>query len=233
MKHHACPSRPFFVGIAGASASGKSLLAEKLHRHVPASAVLSLDSYYYDLAHLSIEQRQQWNFDHPDALEQDRLIEDLQLLQAGFALDAPLYRFDLHTRDREKTHHISAGLELILVEGLFTLYWGKVRQMMDLTVFVEASEATCLERRVKRDVRERGRTPESARHQYISQAAPMFRQYGLPGREKADLVVDGEAPPEGPFRKVLEALAERMVPETGLPRPESAIPPEPVECNPS
>jgi len=187
-------ARPFLIGIAGATCSGKTTLAQCLAAQLEAVTLVSLDWYYRDLSHLEMAQRIQWNFDSPEALDHELLTRQLSQLAQGQAVDAPQYDFAVHTR-RKETVHIAPG-RFLIIEGLFALYWQPVRDLMHLKVFVDADDTACLARRLTRDVRERGRTPESVRAQYTQSVRPMYQRYIEPTREFADLEVSGQASPE-------------------------------------
>lgn len=194
------------IGIGGPSCAGKSELARRLAAALQAP-VLSLDRYYRDLSQLGFEERARWNFDVPEALDADQIAQDLATLAAGRATDVPVYDFTQHVRRQE--HETLEPGSHVIVEGLFTLYWAAVRRLLDLKVFVAAPDEVCLARRLERDVRERGRTPESVREQYERTVRPMAERYILPTRAHADLVLDGTAPPGELLERVLGELAQR------------------------
>jgi uridine kinase len=181
-------SKSYIIAIAGPSCAGKSETSKAVARLLNAR-ILSLDSYYLNLDHLEFEQRKQINFDEPASIDHDLLISDLRLLSQGEAVDAPVYDFCRYTRS-SVVDHIVPGPFLIL-EGLFVLYWPEVRRLCDTTVYVDAPDDLCLERRKYRDVRERGRTVESIVNQYNSMVRPMAAKYVWPTKEFADLVVSG------------------------------------------
>jgi uridine kinase len=182
--------KPYIIGIAGPSSSGKSELAKQLVGHLPGTSVVSLDSYYRELTGLTFDERAHYNFDRPDALEWKLLHEQLLGLAHGEPIEEPVYSFATHARQPEKKH-INAT-EIIIVEGLFVFYWDALRAMLDLKVFVDARDEVCFERRLCRDVAERGRTPESVYEQYAKTVRPGREQFVMPTRAFADLVVSGE-----------------------------------------
>lgn len=183
-------NRPFLIGVAGASGSGKSQLAAHLASGLSAP-VISLDSYYLELGHLTYEDRCRVNFDEPAALDSGLLHDHISKLAAGMPIDVPEYDFSRHTR-AEFSERIVPGQFLIL-EGLFALYWENVRNLLDARIFVDLPDDICFARRLERDVRERGRTPESVREQYCSTVKPMCELYILPTRSYADVLVRGDA----------------------------------------
>lgn len=207
---------PCLIGIAGPSGAGKSELARRLAERLHAP-VLSLDSYYRDLSHLEFSQRAHYNFDQPEALEEALLAQHVRMLVAGLPVEKPVYDFTLHVRAPHR--ETIAPADFVIVEGLFALYWDSVRRWLKLKIFVEAPDHVCLERRLERDVRERGRTPESVRQQYESLVRPMAQRYVLPTRCWADLIISGTDPLPHSVAKVLAWLAKshayRPAPERG------------------
>jgi uridine kinase len=197
--------QPFLIGIAGPSGSGKTALARRLAPLLPRDcAVISLDSYYRPQSHLPLEERARLNYDHPDALDWDLLWRHLDCLRRGHAVEQPIYRFNSHTRDTS-TRRVPPRPFLIL-EGILTLYCPKIRDLLDLKIFVDTADRECLGRRVRRDVAERGRTEDSVRDQYSATVRPMALEYVLPSRQYADLVVSGEEPIDAAVDRVLAAL---------------------------
>ena len=186
--------KPYLIGIAGGSCSGKTLLAARLVERLPenSAVVLTLDSYYRDLSHLEPAERARWNFDLPEALDRDLLVRQLRALAQGETIDRPEYDFTAHTR-AQHTVRVEPR-DFILVEGLFVLYWEDVRDLMDAKVFIEVADAVCLERRKARDVRERGRTEASVCEQYATTVRPMYERYCAPTAQFADIVLNGEDP---------------------------------------
>jgi uridine kinase len=180
--------KPYFIGVAGPSCAGKSYLAEHLAEKLDA-ALFHLDSYYRELDHLSLVQRAHYNFDAPDALDSELLLQQARLLHNGETIARPVYDFTTHMRTTE-TLELSPR-PFVIIEGLFTLYWDGLRKLLGTKVFVDLGEEICLERRIERDIRERGRTRESVLEQYHTTVAPMARQYVYPARAHADIVVTG------------------------------------------
>lgn len=180
--------QPYLIGIAGPSCAGKSYLSQHITGELDA-ALLHLDSYYTDLSHLSIVQRAHQNFDSPDALDAALFIEHVRELSKGRAIEKPLYDFTIHSRKKE-TERIEPR-PFIIVEGLFALYWEDVRKLLGTKVYVDLGEDICLERRIERDIRERGRTRESVLEQYHTTVAPMAKRYVYPTRQFGDVVIVG------------------------------------------
>lgn len=198
-------SRPLLVGIAGRSCSGKSSIASSLADLLPGPAlVLPMDHYYHDLGAMKPEERFRFNFDVPEAIDYDLLLSNLRGLARGRAVVRPVYLFPEHVRATEGQ---SVGpYASVIVEGLFALLWEEARSLLALGVYVEAPDDLCLERRIERDVRERGRTPESVVDQYKGTVRPMFERHVAPTRIHADLVLDGRAPVAESARAIARQL---------------------------
>ena len=166
--------------------------------------MLSLDSYYRDLADLSLAERARVNFDAPEAMDHQRLAADLRELVAGHRVEIPVYDFTTHTR--QANQQSLTPTDFLLVEGLFALYWPDINALYHLRLFVIADDELCLERRLARDRVERGRSPSSIRAQYQEQVRPMYRRYVQPTTRYADLILDGSTPTEDQVATVLDAL---------------------------
>jgi uridine kinase len=199
--------RPHIIGIAGPSGAGKSELANRLAQKLGGAAIMTLDSYYRPMDDLPLERRRKSNFDLPEALEWELLFEHLRRLRAGQAIDEPLYDFTRHTR-APSSRLVEPG-EYVIVEGLFTLYWDEVRGALDTKVFVKTAPPVCFERRLARDVAERGRTPECVREQYEKTVRPSAEAYIWPTERFADVVVSGEQSIEASTAAILAGLRAR------------------------
>ncbi len=179
------------VGIGGGSGSGKTTLVSRLAQTFAAVgvALVEQDRYYRDQSALPAVQRAGRNYDHPDAIEADLIVRDVARLLRGEQAIAPLYDFVTHTRCGEQV--IEPG-RLIIVEGILVLHWPDLRGLMDVAVFIDADEQVRLERRMERDVEQRGRTPESVREQFAVTVQPMHREFVDPCRSRADRVIAGD-----------------------------------------
>ena len=208
-------NRPYLIGISGGSCSGKTSLALGLARCLDdlQPVVIPLDSYYFDLEHIPEEERARYNFDHPGAIDFDMFENHLVKLLEGKDVLVPVYDYESHTRaPRGEWIPVSQTAEnqrVMIVEGLHVFYSPGVREMLDLKVFVDIGNAASLNRRMERDVRERGRTPESVAQQFQRHVVPMYEEYVEPTKEFADLVVDGVRPLE----ESLAAALARVYPQ--------------------
>ncbi|MEO8596643.1 MAG: uridine kinase [Candidatus Solibacter sp.] len=192
------------IGIAGPSSSGKSELARQLVQRLPGTSIVSLDSYYRGMEEIPLEERKKVNFDHPDSLDWELLHEHLVAIANGRAFEEPVYSFADYARTSE-TRRIEPA-EFLIVEGLFTLYWPELRGMLETKVYVQTEPEVCFQRRLSRDVAERGRTPESVREQYERTVRPSAEWFVHPTRKFADLVVSGEEPFDRSTSAVIAAL---------------------------
>ena len=196
------------VGIAGASGSGKTLLARELRRQLLGCGVLCFDSFYRDLSFLGPSERAAVNFDTPEAIDWDLLLGQLAKLLAGRRVAVPRYDFSTHTR---RANPAALGpCEALVVEGLFALWDERLCALFDLGVFLDVPDATCLDRRIARDTARRGRTEASVREQWQRQVAPMYRQHVLPTRHRADVVISGVRPPSDSVREIRRQLSGRV-----------------------
>ncbi len=182
--------RPYFIGITGPSCSGKTHLANALRERLEA-VVVSLEIYYHDLARMPAGERGWKNFDEPASLDSALLIAQMQQLSRGEAVGLPVYDFTAHHRTAEVRPLVPG--EFVIVEGLFALYWPELRALYGTMVYVETGDALCLERRIQRDVRERGRSQEQVREQVAATVWPMAARYVHPTRAHAHLIVAGDA----------------------------------------
>jgi len=202
------PAATYLIGIAGPSGAGKSFLARRLKSALPAE-VLQLDRYYRDLSHLPPAERARANFDSPEALDHELLIAQVARLQNRETVQLPVYDFIRHTRS-PRTEMLLPS-EVLIVEGLFTLYWLRLRALLGAKVYVDLSDEICLSRRIARDVRERGRTAESVIEQYETTVAPMAERYIRPTLTHADVVVSGAEPVEDGVERIVELYRRRTV----------------------
>lgn len=180
------------IGIAGGTGSGKSTVVKKIVESLTEDEVVLLpqDSYYKDSSHVPVEERQNINFDHPDAFEWSLLAEHVEKLKNGQSIEQPIYSYLTCTRQKE-TIHIEPH-EVIIIEGILALCDEELRNKMDLKVFVDADADERLIRVIQRDILERGRTAEDVMKRYVRILKPMHLQFIEPCKRYADLIV-----PEG------------------------------------
>ena len=179
------------IGVAGGTGSGKPTLVKALmNRFGENITVLSHDNYYKQHNELTYEERAKLNYDHPDAFDTDMMIEHLRLLKQGVAIDCPTYDFTVHNR-AEGILHIEPE-KVIVVEGILIFQDLELCREMDIKIFVDTDADVRLCRRIRRDVRKRGRTIESVIDQYLTTVKPMHEQFVEPSKKNADLIV-----PEG------------------------------------
>lgn len=181
-------TRPVIVGIAGGTGSGKSTVSRRLAEALVGLRVaqIDMDSYYRNFAHLSLDARRQVNWDHPDALDIDLLVEHLRLLTAARAVDKPEYDFVMHLRKPETVRIEPA--DVIIVDGILLFVEQRVRDLLALKIFVDADADVRLIRRIRRDMRRRGRPLHEILRQYLATVRPMHLRYVEPSRRHADVV---------------------------------------------
>jgi uridine kinase len=197
--------QPIVIGIAGGSGSGKSTLAAAV-RAASAHPVASIgfDDYYRDQADVPFARRQRVNYDHPNALDVEAFTTDLTELRAGRSIAAPIYDFAVHSRSTDV--RLLEPQPVIVVDGILLFVFEEICRLIDLRVFVDTSDAIRTERRVNRDVAERGRTTAYALAQIERTVRPMYGEFVGPSASRAHLVVDGTAPPRHSARRILHRV---------------------------
>lgn len=183
---------PLIIGLGGGSGSGKTTIAQSIVDAIGREDVTLIqhDAYYHDQSDTPVEERGKVNYDHPDSMETSLLVEHLKLLAAGEAIERPVYDFTVHNRSTDTVH--VEPKQAILVEGILVLYEPELRELMDLKVYVDTDADLRLARRWERDIKERGRTFDSIRDQYLGTVRPMHLQFVEPSKRYADIVI-----PEG------------------------------------
>ena len=178
------------VGIYGGTGSGKTTIVNQILSHFPATdiQVISQDSYYKDTSNLTFEERCLLNFDHPEAIDFELLYDHLVLLKERQAIDQPVYCFKTHNRTAEtiKTY----PKKILILEGILIMNYPKLRRLLDLRIFIEANSEMRMERRVRRDIAERGRTPKEVMDRYLNTLKPMHEQFIEPMKVHSDLVIN-------------------------------------------
>lgn len=198
--------RPVTIAVAGGTGSGKTTISNAVLSRVGAHniAYLPHDAYYKDLTHLTIEQRRSVNFDHPDSLDTDLLIQHIIALQAWQSVAIPVYDFTRHERTRQT--ELVEPQPIILVEGILILAEPSLRPLFDVKIFVDTDADIRFIRRLKRDVAERGRTPDSVIEQYMLHVRPMHQEFVEPSKRYADVII-----PEGGFNTVaIDMVSDRI-----------------------
>lgn len=182
--------KPLMIGIAGGTGSGKSTFTDRLKEMFGEDiAVLYHDNYYRSNDGVPMEKRREINYDHPDSLETELLVEHLIKLRSGTAVMSPVYDFSQHNRTTE-TIRVEPK-KLIIVEGILVLADQRLRDLFDIRIFVEADADERILRRAMRDLKERGRNIEDIMRQYLATVKPMHYMFVEPSKAKADFVING------------------------------------------
>jgi uridine kinase len=185
-------NKGILIGIAGASGSGKTVIANRIIESLNSdkAVIIQEDSYYKDLSDVPYEQRSSRNFDHPDAFDHDLLAEHLLQLLNGNTVLHPVYDYKLHTRSKET--RTAGPASLIILEGILIFSKAQLRELMDYRVFIDTPPDICFIRRLKRDIEERGRTVDSVIRQYTETVRPMYLEFIEPSKQYADIIISGE-----------------------------------------
>ncbi|MGV3625435.1 MAG: uridine kinase [Archangium sp.] len=201
---------PLVLGIAGGTASGKTTVARKIHEAFSSRvAFIDQDSYYRPLDHLTLDQRREVNFDHPDAFDQDLLASHVRRLKSGEAVEKPVYDFVTSTR-LSRTVTVKPA-ELILIEGILVLHMDALRDQMDVRIFVETEDDVRIIRRLTRDIKERGRDFDHVIHQYFAHVRPMHMAFVEPSKRYADIIVPHGGNNEIAIDMLTGAIKARLV----------------------
>ena len=182
-------NKPFVIGVAGGSGSGKSTVTREVLASIgpEMATVVFQDDYYLDQSHMSPEDRRKTNYDHPDAFDWPLLVQHVQALRRGEAIEMPTYDFSKDNR-ASKTITVQPA-PVIVVEGLFALYDEDLRKMMSLKIYVDTASDVRFIRRLQRDMAERGRSAESVINQYLETVRPMHKQFIEPTKRHADVIL--------------------------------------------
>jgi len=198
--------RAVVVGITGGTGSGKSTVAKEIFRSLPEKNILIIqqDAYYKKQSHLTMEKRIKTNYDHPLAFDTDLLIDHLNRLISFDPIEKPIYDFSIHDR-KEETVRVEPR-EIIILEGIMLLEDSRLRDLLDIKIFVDTDPDVRILRRIKRDIRDRGRTLESVTEQYLSTVKPAHNQFIEPSKKYADIII-----PEGGYNKVaIDIMAAKV-----------------------
>lgn len=177
------------IGVAGGSGSGKTTVVRRIVDAIGPGNVVVLhhDSYYRDASHLPMEERARINYDHPNSLETELLIEHLEALRARDAVEVPVYDFAHHVRTTET--RAAEPRPVIILDGILILWDQRLRELMDVKVFVDADADVRLGRRLRRDMKERDRSPDSVLNQYMATVRPMHLEFVEPSKRYADVII--------------------------------------------
>ena len=181
------------IGIAGGTGSGKTSFALEIMKHFPKGEVVLVDqdSYYRDLSDLPLEERKKVNFDHPNSVDFDRLIDDLKALKSNVPIKKPVYNFVTHTREKDKFTTV-VPKKVIILEGIMIFVIPELRELIDIKLYVDTDADVRVLRRIVRDINARGRDLENIIDQYLNQVKPMHEEFVEPSKRWADLII-----PEG------------------------------------
>ena len=201
------PFPPTVLGIAGCSGSGKTTLANEMARMLRGLR-FHLDDYYLDLGHMPLAERVQQNFDDPAMIEIPLLAEHIAALARGDTIDRPCYDFGTYTRMPGRTERVTSG-PFLIIEGIFALHFKELLPLYQMSIYVDTPDALCFERRMKRDLDERGRSEESVRYQWENRVRPSSMTFVRPSAENADLVVDGSDALDWKVERVMSEMRKR------------------------
>ena len=198
------------LGIAGGSASGKTRVTKKILEALVGEPVtlLDQDSYYRDLSHLDMEDRRNFNFDHPEAFDNDLLVEHLECLSRGEAVEKPIYSFKDYNRTAETTRVEPASV--VIIEGIMVLAIRELRRRMNLKIFVDADDDIRFIRRLTRDVKDRGRTIDAVVSQYMETVRPMHLTFVEPSKRYADVIIPSAGPNDVAINVVVDSIRQHL-----------------------
>ena len=199
-------NKPFVIGVAGGSGSGKSTVTREVLASIgpEMAAVVMQDDYYLDQSHLSPEERRKTNYDHPDAFDWPLMVQHVQALRRGEAIEMPTYDFAQDNRASETITVKPAPV--IVIEGLFALYDADLRKMMSLKIFVDTAPDVRFIRRLQRDIAERGRSTENVIQQYLETVRPMHKKFIEPTKRRADVIL-----PHGANGPAVDIITTKVV----------------------
>jgi uridine kinase len=197
----------FLITIAGGSGSGKTNVAEIISQgHEKDVTLISMDNYYNDLKKLKISSRNKVNFDHPDAIDWDLFIPQMKELLKGNSIEMPRYSFLTHTREG---YILVKPKKIIIIEGIFALYDHKINNLANLRIYIDTDADLCFIRRLKRDLKERKRSPESVIEQWLKTVKPMYDQYVAPTKKRAHIIIP-EDPEQGMRDTAIDIIMSKI-----------------------
>jgi len=181
--------KPIFIGISGGSGSGKTTIVNRIYSEVPEKciSIIEHDAYYKDQSHITYDERCKTNYDHPFAFDTDLFVEHIQDLKKGQIIEKPIYDYEIHNRKKEKI--IVEPKEIIIVEGLLVFYEERIRDLLDIKIFVDTDADIRIMRRIMRDMKDRGRSLDSIIAQYVNTVRPAHEQFIEPSKKYADIIV--------------------------------------------
>ncbi|MCK4312869.1 MAG: uridine kinase [Candidatus Cloacimonetes bacterium] len=189
-------SLPVTIGIAGGTGSGKSTIADAIQKEVKQDiTIITQDSYYKSFESMSLKERSKINYDHPQSLDNKLFINHILSLKKGVPINMPIYNFETHLRTKKKIP--KKPTKIIIVEGILLFENPKIRELLDIKIFVDTDADVRILRRIERDIKERGRNLESIINQYRATVRPMHIEFVEPSKRFADVII-----PEGGFNKI-------------------------------
>lgn len=185
--------KPVLILVAGGTASGKTTVVDEIEKLNASDdiSVIYMDNYYKKRDDLTLEERKTINYDHPDSFDIELLKNDLEKLMNNKAIDTPVYDFTVHNRDPYKKNHIEPK-KLIILEGIMSMYDKDIRDMADIKIYVESEADIRFIRRLKRDIKERGRSMDDIINQYLTTVKPMYDAYVAPCKRFADIIIPND-----------------------------------------
>jgi uridine kinase len=202
------PGEVFIIGLAGASGSGKSTVAKRVASRLKGFAI-SMEIYSVEMNHMPLEERAKLNYDEPYAIDVNLLESQILNYAAGNAIESPIYDFAKHLRVNDRVERIPAT-SLLIVEGILALHFAQLRQHFDMSIYLEAPDAVCFHRRKVRDITDRQRSLEFIQWQWENTVLPAARQYVLPSKRYADLVLDSKVDIATVEKNLYDAIESRL-----------------------
>jgi uridine kinase len=202
--------KPFVIGVAGGSGSGKTTVVTHIINAVGNDNLVLLqhDSYYRDLKHIPLEERVKQNYDHPSSLETELMIRHVTALQNGYSVKVPIYDFKNHVRSEETS--TCTPMPIILVDGILIFYEKELRELMDIKIFVDTDDDLRLLRRLKRDIHERGRSVDGVLNQYEKFVRPMHLEFVEPSKRYADIIIPHGGENKAALEIVTSFISEKV-----------------------
>jgi uridine kinase len=203
-------NRPLLVGVAGGSGAGKTTVVDAIAIRIGREHVSAIqqDAYYRDRSSVSADKRLDLNYDHPDSLDRVLLVDHLSALANGFAVRSPVYDFTTHTRTAESV--LVEPRRIVIVEGILILADERLRQLLDIKIFVHTDPDIRIIRRLERDMEQRGRTHESIIRQYLESVRPMHLTFVEPSKVYADVIIEGSGSNEAAIDSLVEEIRSAL-----------------------